>query len=103
VAGLGFSTLDQFEVPDFDEPQLHEFLRQAGVERSVPDWVPMRSLLLGYPVSIDASIAEGGAGSMASWIAAASDLVVEVAAGVLLDQQESHWELTANRVLPSRS
>lgn len=64
VSALGFSTLDQFEVPDFDEAQLHEFLRQAGVEWSVPDWVPMRPLLLGYLVSIDASNAEGVAGSV---------------------------------------
>lgn len=64
VSALGFSVLDQFDIPDFDEAQLNEFLRQAGVEWSVPDWVPMRPLLLGYLISIDASNAEGVAGSV---------------------------------------
>lgn len=64
VSALGFSALEQYSVPDFDEAQLSEFLRQAGVEWSVPDWVPMRPLLLGYLVSIDASNAEGVAGSV---------------------------------------
>ena len=64
VGALGFSTLEQFDVPDFDESQLEEFLRQAGVEWSVPDWVPMRPLLLGYLITIDARNAEGVAGSI---------------------------------------
>ncbi|ROS54176.1 NACHT domain-containing protein [Frigoribacterium sp. PhB24] len=64
VSALGFSALDQFSVPDFDEDQLREFFRQAGVEWSVPDWVPMRPLLLGYLIAIDASDAESVAGSV---------------------------------------
>lgn len=54
VPALGFKTLEQYTVPDFDETQLSEYLRQSGVSWAVPEWVPMRPLLLGYLVSIEA-------------------------------------------------
>lgn len=55
ASALGFKSFEQFMVPDFNEDQLTEFLRQAGVEWKLPDWVPSRPLLLGYLVSIDAA------------------------------------------------
>ncbi len=54
VSALGFKSFEQFAVPDFDELQLKDFLTQSGVDWIVPDWVPMRPLLLSYLVSIDA-------------------------------------------------
>lgn len=59
VSALGFKSFEQFTVPDFDSEQLAEFLTQAGVTWTVPDWVPMRPLLLGYLVSIAAENAAG--------------------------------------------
>lgn len=64
VAALGFKTLEQYVVPDFDELQLKEFLQQAGVAWTVPEWVPMRPLLLGYLVSIDADDSADVAGAV---------------------------------------
>lgn len=54
VSALGFKSFEQFEVPDFDESQLTDFLSQSDVTWIVPEWVPMRPLLLSYLVSIDA-------------------------------------------------
>lgn len=64
ASALGFKSFERFTVPDFDETQLGEFLRQSGVSWTVPDWVPMRPLLLGYLVSIDADDASGVASAM---------------------------------------
>nr|WP_246865462.1 NACHT domain-containing protein [Cryobacterium sp. BB307] len=64
VSALGFTTLEQYSVPDFDESQLQDFLSQAGVTWTVPEWVPMRPLLLGYLVSIGAEDAAGVAGAV---------------------------------------
>jgi hypothetical protein len=52
VSSLGYKSFDRFDVPDFDDAQLTEFLKQSGVEWAVPDWVPMRPLLLGYLASL---------------------------------------------------
>lgn len=52
---LGFKNFELFSVPDFNDVQLRDYFRQAGVAWEIPDWVPMRPLLLGYLVSIDAS------------------------------------------------
>ncbi|QYF96790.1 NACHT domain-containing NTPase [Microbacterium sp. PAMC21962] len=61
---LGFKSFEQFKVPDFDDAQLADFLAQAGVSWVVPDWVPMRPLLLGYLVSIDVKDAAGVASAV---------------------------------------
>ncbi|MGN6428058.1 MAG: NACHT domain-containing protein [Leifsonia sp.] len=64
VSALGFKAHEQYSVPDFDEGQLAEFLRQSGVTWTVPEWVPMRPLLLGYLVSIEAANASSVAGAV---------------------------------------
>lgn len=53
VSAFGLKSIEQFSVPDFDEAQLREFLSQSGVNWDVPEWVPMRPLLLSYLVSIE--------------------------------------------------
>lgn len=50
VEALGFRAYELYSVPDFNEDQLNDFLEQAGAKWEVPDWVPMRPLLLGYLV-----------------------------------------------------
>jgi len=45
---LGFKGHETLHVPDFDETQLAEFISQAAPGFVVPDWVPMRPLLLTY-------------------------------------------------------
>lgn len=64
VSALGFKTHEQLTVPDFDDLQLAEFLSQSGVKWKVPDWVPMRPLLLSYLVSIDVDQAADVANSV---------------------------------------
>ena len=64
VSAVGFKSFEQYTVPDFDETQLKEFMTQSGVQWTVPDWVPMRPLLLGYLVSIDAEEASGVVGAV---------------------------------------
>lgn len=64
ASAVGFKSFESFSVPDFDETQLSEFMAQSGVQWTVPDWVPMRPLLLGYLVSIDAEDASGVAGAV---------------------------------------
>lgn len=64
VSALGFKTHEQLTVPDFDDVQLADFLAQSGVEWKIPDWVPMRPLLLSYLVSIDVDRAAGVAGAV---------------------------------------
>jgi hypothetical protein len=54
LEALGLNSFEQFEVPDFDESQVKEFLAQAEATWELPDWVPVRPLLLGYLVSIQA-------------------------------------------------
>ncbi len=51
---LGFKPLEILSIPDFDEEQLSEYLRQSGADFAIPDWVPTRPLLLGYLVSLGA-------------------------------------------------
>lgn len=60
---LGFKNYEVFSVPDFNDAQLQEFLSQAGVDWRIPDWVPMRPLLLGYLVQIDSTDASNVAGT----------------------------------------
>ncbi|WP_404436930.1 NACHT domain-containing protein [Microbacterium aerolatum] len=64
VAALGFKSFEALRVPDFGQEQLDDFLRQSGVEWKVPDWVPMRPLLLGYLVAIEAEDASNVASAM---------------------------------------
>jgi hypothetical protein len=45
---LGFLGHESLNVPDFDDEQLAAFISQAGFGVSVPDWVPVRPLLLTY-------------------------------------------------------
>lgn len=52
TSALGFKNFEIFSVPDFNEIQLNDYLRQANVDWDIPDWVPMRPLLLGYLVTI---------------------------------------------------
>ncbi|MDN3356810.1 NACHT domain-containing protein [Actinomadura sp. DC4] len=40
-------------IHDFDRRQLSEYLELAGVEWSVPDWMPTRPLLIGYLVAMN--------------------------------------------------
>lgn len=58
LQALGFNAFEIFNVPDFTENQVNDFLNQAGVEWSIPDWVPVRPLLLGYLVDISIDEAE---------------------------------------------
>lgn len=54
TAALGLGPLEVLRIPDFDEEQLEEFLRQSDASLKLPDWVPARPLLLGYLVSLGA-------------------------------------------------
>ncbi|MFT4108283.1 NACHT domain-containing protein [Propionicimonas sp.] len=68
TAALGLRSLDILQIPDFDEDQLKDFLRQSEATWKLPDWVPARPLLLGYLVSLggDSSSVITAAGSKAS-------------------------------------
>lgn len=48
AAALGFTVYETFEIPEFDEAQLAEFLKQSEADWSLPDWVPARPLFLSY-------------------------------------------------------
>ncbi len=48
---LGFKNYEIYRIPDFNEEQLAIYLKQAGVHWTIPEWVPMRPLLLGYLVA----------------------------------------------------
>lgn len=63
---VGLKAHELYALPDFDEAQVTAFLEQAGVDWTVPDWVPMRPLLLGYLVNIEATAAAGIAASTRS-------------------------------------
>lgn len=67
---LGFKGYETLHVPDFDETQLADFISQAAPGFLVPDWVPMRPLLLTYLLKNAKDIAGiGDAGTRASgWI-----------------------------------
>lgn len=52
IDALGFKSLEILSMPDFDEEQLADFLRQSGATWTLPDWVPTRPLLLGYLVTL---------------------------------------------------
>lgn len=54
TSALGFKPLEILSVPDFDEAQLAEFLRQTEATWTLPDWVPARPLLLGYLATLGA-------------------------------------------------
>lgn len=49
---LGFKPREVLSMPDFDEEQLAEYLRQSGATWTLPDWVPARPLLLGYLLTL---------------------------------------------------
>jgi hypothetical protein len=61
---LGFKNYELYTLPDFNESQLNEFLRQSKIGWEIPDWVPMRPLLLGYLVALDAGSASSIAESV---------------------------------------
>jgi hypothetical protein len=49
---LGFKPQAVLSMPDFDEEQLADFLRQSGATWALPDWVPTRPLLVGYLITL---------------------------------------------------
>lgn len=64
TAALGFKPLEILSIPDFDEVQLAEFLKQSGAAWSLPDWVPARPLLLGYLASLGEDTGSAVAGAV---------------------------------------
>lgn len=52
LEATGISSHTQLSLPDFGEAELKDYLAQAGYAGNIPDWVPMRPLLLGYFVSM---------------------------------------------------
>jgi hypothetical protein len=50
---LGFlSTVPAFNIEDFSEKQLKQFLVNSGVSSQLPEWLPARPLLIGYLIAI---------------------------------------------------
>lgn len=58
---LGFSSMSEIlTLHDFSQEQITRYLRAAGVNAEIPEWIPGRPLLIGYLVSSQSLIPENG-------------------------------------------